>query len=307
MKIDVRLFSILRERAGTARAQLELPEGARIRDAVDRLAALHPAIRSLLQGPQPLPVHYALNREYCAPDQALVAGDELALIPPVSGGSDDGHGMILLSGGFDSPVAAHMVQRSGRRLSAIHFTQEPFTDDASARKAAQLARHLKIERLFVVALGEDLAEFTRRCDHKVYFVLLKRLMVRVAQEIARREDARYLVTGENLGQVSSQTLSNLGVIDAAAQLPVLRPLLGFDKEQILRVAQQIGTFETSKGPELCDLLGPRYPATRTTLPQILAEEAKIDLEGLVRAAAQRARLVPLEEFPVPDPDAAACA
>jgi molybdopterin converting factor subunit 1 len=306
VKIQIRLFSILRDRAGTASTELELPAGARVLDAVARLAQEHPRVGPLLSGASPLPVQFAVNREYVQPDQALRAGDELALIPPVSGGARDGRGMLLLSGGFDSPVAAYLVKRSGRELVGVHFTQEPFTDDASARKSAALAQILGIDRLLVVSLGEDLAEFTRRCDHRVYFVLLKRLMVRIAQELAHQEEASFLVTGENLGQVSSQTLPNMGVIDAAATLPILRPLLGFDKEQIIALAKTIGTYETSCGPELCDLLGPRYPATRTTREQIDAEEKKVDLALVIRNALGRVRVVtPASAAPV-DANAAAC-
>jgi thiamine biosynthesis protein ThiI len=263
-------------------------------------------VGALLQGAEPLSVQFALNREYVSKDQTLCAGDELALIPPVSGGASSERGMLLLSGGFDSPVAAYMVKRAGRELVAVHYTQEPFTDDASARKSAQLAQILGIDRLLVVSLGEDLAEFTRRCDHRLYFVLLKRLMVRIAQELAHREGATFLVTGENLGQVSSQTLSNMGVIDAAATLPILRPLLGFDKQQIIGIAQTIGTYETSCGPELCDLLGPRYPATRSTREQIDIEEKKVDLDAIVKSALTRVRVVVPAQSPGVDVNAAAC-
>jgi thiamine biosynthesis protein ThiI len=302
------LFSILRERAGAATAQLELPEGAQVRQAVDHLVRRFPRLAPLLEGAQPLPLQYAVNREYVAAHQTLSAGDELALLPPVSGGSGASDvGMLLLSGGFDSPVAGSLVQRSGRRLLAVHFTQEPFTDDASARKSLQLAKILGIETLFVVDLGNDLAEFTRKCDHKVYFVLLKRLMVRLAQEVARREAATFLVTGENLGQVSSQTLSNMGVIDAVAALPILRPLLGFDKEDILRIAQSIGTYETSKGPELCDLLGPKHPSTSTSRDQIDAEEAKVDVPAIVAAALSRMRTVRTQDAAPPSTDLVGCA
>ncbi|MBI2078600.1 MAG: MoaD/ThiS family protein [Euryarchaeota archaeon] len=297
MRIEVRLFSLLRDRAGASRVELELPPGSDLRAAAERLADERPGLRALLGGESRLPVLFALNREYAAPDAPLKDGDEVAFFPPVSGGaapgpsgSGLGRGLLLLSGGFDSPVAGHLVQRGGHSLDAVHFTMEPFTDDASARKARALAAHLGLGDLTIVPLGTDLAEFTKRCEHRYYFVLLKRLMLRVAHRIAAKGGAGFLVTGENLGQVSSQTLANLAAIDAAATLPVLRPLLGLDKEDIIRVAQRIGTFETSKGPELCDLLGPRHPATAATLEQIQAEEAKVDMSALVRSALSRAYL-----------------
>jgi thiamine biosynthesis protein ThiI len=108
------------------------------------------------------------------------------------------------------------------------------------------------------------------------------MMVRVAEAVARRDGYSFLVTGENLGQVSSQTLQNLTVIDNAAGIPVLRPLLGFDKQEIISVAKTLGTYETSKGPEICDALGPDKPSTGATLPEILQEETNLDGEELVK-------------------------
>src|SRR3989442_6403530 len=109
-------------------------------------------------------------------------------------------------------------------------------------------------------------------------------MVRIAEAIARREGCAYLLTGESLGQVSSQTLQNLRAIDAAASMVVLRPLIGFDKDETVRIAREIGTFAISEGPEICDLLGPAHPATKASLDQVLAEEARVDVDRLVRDA-----------------------
>ena len=131
-------------------------------------------------------------------------------------------------------------------------------------------------------MGEAFAEVAEKCERRFYFVLTKRLMVRLGDAIADREAADVLVTGENLGQVSSQTLANLKAIDAVARRPILRPLIGLDKQEIVDRAKAIGTYETSKGPEICDLLGPPKPATQARLEQILAEERKIDADALVR-------------------------
>jgi len=192
-------------------------------------------------------------------------------------------GILLLSGGFDSPVAGHLMARQGLDLVAAHFSLEPITDDAAAVKSRQLCRILGISTLYVVRVGGAFAEIAHRCDRRFYFVLTKRLMVRLADAIADREGAQVLLTGENLGQVSSQTLPNLRAIDAVARRPVLRHLIGFDKQEIVDRAKTIGTYEISKGPEICDLLGPPAPATHARLPQVHAEEAKLDLEGLVDA------------------------
>lgn len=305
VKVRVRLFSILRERAGAAQAELELPRGSTLGDAVRALRDDHPSLGPLLEGNERLRLLFAVNREYADRAQRLHDGDEIALLPPVSGGAAEqipaesaGHGLLLLSGGFDSPVAGHLILASGRTLEAVHFTMEPFTDDASAHKARRLAKILGFARLTIVPLGEELAEFTRRCDHRVYFVLLKRLMFRIAERIAGRHGATFLVTGENLGQVSSQTLANLASIDAVSRLPVLRPLLGLDKHEIIRAARAIGTFEASRGPELCDLLGPKHPATATTAARVEAEESHVNLGALIETALTRAHEVILDGAPL---------
>ena len=195
-----------------------------------------------------------------------------------------GRALLLLSGGIDSPVAGHLVARQGFEVLAVHFSLEPITDDAAAVKSRRLAERLGLPRLFVVTVGPAFAEIARACDRRLYFVLSKRLMVRIAEAIARREGCAYLLTGESLGQVSSQTLQNLRAIDQAATFVVLRPLIGFDKEETVRIAREIGTYEISEGPEICDLLGPTHPATRASIDEVLKEEAKLDVDGLVREA-----------------------
>src|SRR5256884_798478 len=199
----------------------------------------------------------------------------------MSGSDMTRKGILLLSGGFDSPVAGHLMSRQGLELVAAHFSLEPITDDAAAVKARTLCDILGLGSLYVVRVGETFAEVAHAANRRFYFVLTKRLMVRLADAIGDREEADVLVTGENLGQVSSQTLASLRAIDAIARRPVLRPLIGFDKQEIVDRAKEIGTYEVSKGPEICDLLGPPRPSTHARLDQILAEETKLDLPGLV--------------------------
>jgi len=194
------------------------------------------------------------------------------------------NGVLLLSGGFDSPVAGHLMGRQGLDLVAAHFSLEPITDDAAAIKARTLCGILGIPSLYVVRVGEAFAEVAHAANRRFYFVLTKRLMVRLADAIADREHADVLVTGENLGQVSSQTVASLRAIDAVARHPILRPLIGFDKQEIIDRAKVIGTYEISKGPEICDLLGPPRPSTHARLDQILSEETKFDVERLVTSS-----------------------
>src|SRR2546426_1265300 len=201
--------------------------------------------------------------------------------PSMLGSNMTRKGILLLSGGFDSPVAGHLMSRQGLELVAAHFSLEPITDDAAAVKARILCDILGLGSLYVVRVGETFAEVAHAANRRFYFVLTKRLMIRLADAIGDREEADVLVTGENLGQVSSQTLASLRAIDAIARRPVLRPLIGFDKQQIVDRAKEIGTYEVSKGPEICDLLGPPRPSTHARLDQILGEEAKLDPDRLV--------------------------
>ena len=205
-------------------------------------------------------------------------------MPSTSGSDMARKGILLLSGGFDSPVAGHLMSRQGLGIVAAHFSLEPITDDAAAVKARTLCGLLEIGSLYVVRVGEAFADVAHAANRRFYFILTKRLMIRLADAIGDREEAEVLVTGENLGQVSSQTLASLRAIDAVARRPVLRPLIGFDKQEIVDRAKEIGTYEVSKGPEICDLLGPPRPSTHARLDQILGEEAKLDLDQLVASS-----------------------
>jgi thiamine biosynthesis protein ThiI len=199
--------------------------------------------------------------------------------------------LLLLSGGIDSPVAGQLLREQGLELEAVHFSLEPFTDAAGEEKAARLASALGLARLHVVPAGPLFAELTKRADQRLYFVLSKRLMARVAGELAPKLGCVAIATGENLGQVSSQTLPNLASIDRAAPLPVLRPLLAYDKVDIVDLARAFGTFEISKGPELCDVLGPKHPSTGAALERVEKEEGRVDIEDLVRQGLETVRVV----------------
>jgi tRNA uracil 4-sulfurtransferase len=187
--------------------------------------------------------------------------------------------VLLLSGGIDSPVAGRMLQRQGIELEALHASLEPITDDASVHKARTLAAQLGLTRLHVAKIGDALARIPRDRDaHKYYFVMQKRLLYRLADQLADQVGADVLCTGENMGQVSSQTLKNLATLEQAARRPVLRPLLGLDKTDIIRLAKAWGSYETSLGPELCDLLGPIKPATLSDAAVVAAHEARVAME-----------------------------
>jgi thiamine biosynthesis protein ThiI len=185
-------------------------------------------------------------------------------------------GLLLLSGGIDSPVAGHIEQQAETEVVAVHFSNERFAGSESVVKVRKLSELLGI-RLHVIDISDQLAEIAEKCNQKYYFVLMKRLMLRLAETIAEQEGCDFLITGENLGQVSSQTLRNLAVIDRATKFYVARPLLIFDKMDIVKIAERIGTFNISKGPEICDVLGPKHPTTQAREDLVLEEEDKLGL------------------------------
>ena len=194
-------------------------------------------------------------------------------------------GVALLSGGIDSPVAAYLIGRQGLELIMVHFDNRPFTSDQEVRKATELMRKVD-EALGVrstkilVPHGKAQAEFAKSCRRNMECVLCRRMMLRVAERIAAKYGAGFLVTGESLGQVASQTLANIYVEERATSLPVLRPLIGFDKVEIERVAKRIGTYAISIMPGLCCTIVPKKPSTYAKISQAVDEETKIDLEKL---------------------------
>jgi len=221
---------------------------------------------------------------------------------PACGGlpvGSSGRALALLSGGYDSPVAAFRLMRRGLACDFVHFTGAPLTGPASAYKAYALARRLARfqgeTRLWLVPLGQAQRELALAGAGALQIVAQRRLMLRVADRIARGHGAHALVTGDSLGQVSSQTLSNLGTVERAAELPVLRPLLAWGKEEIMAEAGRLGTAEISRLPDedCCSLLLPRSVATRTTPAQLDGFERRLDLDDTVEALLAKAQCLPV--------------
>jgi tRNA uracil 4-sulfurtransferase len=208
---------------------------------------------------------------------------------------------LLLSGGIDSPVAGYYALKRGCRTVAIHFHSGPFGDWLGSEfKIRSLVTHLQdygLEaRYYVVPIGEMQREMVVNAPAPPRILLYRRLMFRVAEALTLREGGLALVTGENLGQVASQTLESLGAVQAAATLPVLRPLIGLDKQEIVALAQGIGTYDLSidQSDDCCQFLVPRQVVTRPTVAEIDAAEANLDVEGMVSAAMAAARLESVE-------------
>ena len=203
--------------------------------------------------------------------------------------------VTLLSGGIDSPVAAHLMMERGADMVTLHMDNRPYGGlEHQLTKVRQMAARLeklhgrKI-RQFAAPHGANHAAFMDKCRLGLHCVLCRRMMLRVAGALAQREGAQALVTGESLGQVASQTLQNIATEYPAAPVPILRPLIGMDKQEIIEIAKQIGTYEISIQPGNCCTAVPERPATRAVLADIEAEEAKLDLETLVRSSVDSIR------------------
>jgi tRNA uracil 4-sulfurtransferase len=205
-------------------------------------------------------------------------------------------GTMLMSGGIDSPVALHYLLRQGHEMVAVHMDNRPFTDDSPLAKVVD---HLAVLReryqqpipLYVLPHGPTQVTLMRSTDRHVGCVLCRRFMWRSAEKIAVREGSTFLATGEALGQVASQTLSNMRSATASVELPIVRPLIGFDKQEIERVAKSIGTYGISTRPGVCCQAVPDRPATRSNLVQILQQEERIDVEEMINDCVRKATVL----------------
>jgi thiamine biosynthesis protein ThiI len=217
-----------------------------------------------------------------------------------------GRSLLLLSGGIDSPVAGYMMMRRGCEVDGIHFDAAPYTTRESRDKVIELARILALHeqslRLHIVPFGSLQATLRDGAPGRQLVVLYRRFMMRIATRIAVKEGLSALVTGENLGQVASQTLENMGVIGEATLLPLLRPLLTYDKMETVDLAKRIGTYATSILPheDCCSLFVPPHPETAARLDAIRAIEARFDIDRLVEDAVATTECVLLGEAHSPN-------
>ena len=202
----------------------------------------------------------------------------------------NGHAMLLLSGGIDSPVAGHMMAKRGLELSAVHFYSYPYTSVEARDKVVQLAGIVaeycgKID-ICMVPFTEIQLAISKNCMEDYFTIIMRRMMMRIAQSIAEKKGCGALITGESLGQVASQTMEALNCTQAVCHMPVFRPAIGLDKEEIIQRARQIGTYETSALPyeDCCTVFTPRHPQTKPRLGKVEEQEAKIDVDGLLERA-----------------------
>ena len=201
-----------------------------------------------------------------------------------------GNGLVLLSGGIDSPVAAYMMSKRGLRIEAVHFESFPYTSEMARQKVIDLARKVAAYSgdiyVHVISLTHIQEEIAKHCEEDYFTLLLRRYMMTIASKVAEKHKCRCLITGESLGQVASQTLEAITVTENAASLPILRPCIGMDKEEIVTIARKIDTFEKSIEPyeDCCTVFTPRHPRTKPELHKVLAQEQKLDFDALVEEA-----------------------
>ena len=219
---------------------------------------------------------------------------------PGAGGLPTGVGgraAVLLSGGIDSPVAAYMIAKRGVEIECIHFFSYPYTSEQARDKVLELARLVTryCGRMTVDVVGfTEIQEALRDgCPEEYFTLIMRRFMMRIAQRIALEHGCKCLVTGENLGQVASQTMEAMGVTGAVVSLPLFTPLIGMDKEEIVTIARRIGTLETSILPyeDCCTVFTPKHPKTKPTLAQVEQAEAGLDVEALISRALEQTEKV----------------
>ena len=209
----------------------------------------------------------------------------------------NGKGMSLLSGGIDSPVATWMMAKRGMMIEAVHFHSFPYTSQRAREKveelAALVATYCGRFRMHVINLLPIQEQIVQNCPEEETTILVRRFMMRIAEELAAGNGCNMLITGENLGQVASQTAEALVVTDASVKMPVMRPLIGLDKTDIMDLAKDIGTYDKSIEPyeDCCTVFLPKHPATKPKLERILASESKLDCEGLIREAIEKEEIV----------------
>jgi thiamine biosynthesis protein ThiI len=211
-----------------------------------------------------------------------------------------GRGLLLLSGGIDSPVAAYMMAKRGVEINAIHFHSYPFTSERAKEKVLDLAKIISQYtgefRIYNINLLEIQKAIHENCPEKHMVNHSRRFMMKIAETIAMNHDMKCLITGESLGQVASQTMEGIMATNSITTLPVFRPLIGMDKTEIMDIAHRIGTYETSILPfeDCCTVFLPKHPATKPSLKALIKEEEELDFDGLVKDAIDKMEIITID-------------
>ena len=259
------------------------------------LADRFPDVRPYMHGPD-LTVHVEIREKYAF----VHAGPE-----PGAGGmpiGSNGRAALLLSGGIDSPVAGWMMAKRGLELVGVHFFSYPYTSERAKDKVLELGRKLTVwcgrMSVMVVPFTKIQEEIRAKCHEELFTLIMRRFMMRIAERVAVEYGCGALITGESLGQVASQTMPAMGVTGAVCELPIFRPCIGMDKEEIVTIARKIDTFETSILPyeDCCTVFTPKHPKTKPELSQVEAAEAALDVEALIARALERTEKVTVKYY-----------
>ncbi len=211
-----------------------------------------------------------------------------------------GKAAVLISGGIDSPVASYMMAKRGLELIAVHFASPPYTSVRAEEKVAELlhrvARYTGRIRMFTVPFTEIQEQIRENCHEEYFTIIMRRFMMQISERIARDNGCQALITGESLGQVASQTIGSIACTDAVCTMPVFRPLIGMDKEEIIEISRKIDTFEVSIQPyeDCCTVFTPKHPRTRPVEATVAEEQQKTDCERLIDEAVQNVKLTVIQ-------------
>ncbi|MBQ9854575.1 MAG: tRNA 4-thiouridine(8) synthase ThiI [Clostridia bacterium] len=233
-------------------------------------------------------------------DHAYLCNTETMAVGGLPMGTS-GRAMLLLSGGIDSPVAGYQIMRRGVHVQSIHFASPPYTSERAKEKVLTLAKKVgEYEygmRVHMVPFTKIQMEIHEKCEDGLGTVIMRRAMMRIADRIAKENNCLALITGESIGQVASQTMEALACTDAVATMPVFRPLIGMDKLAIIRIAEEIDTYETSILPneDCCTVFTPRHPVTKPKIDKVEKEEKRLDLETLIEEAVQNTEILFLKD------------
>ncbi len=241
---------------------------------------------------------YTLNLDLRESGETIIFIDTIKMMGGMPNGSS-GKGLLMISGGIDSPVAGYMMAKRGMKLDAIHFHSYPYTSELAKEKVITLskcvANYTGGLNLYIVSFTEIQEAIHEFCKEEYMITLMRRFMMKIAEKIAKNNGSQAIITGESLGQVASQTIESITSSNSVATIPVLRPLIAFDKLDIIEISEKIGAYETSILPyeDCCTVFLPKHPLIKPNLEKVKIEESKLDVDGLIEKALNQVEVIKL--------------
>ncbi|MBO7214646.1 MAG: tRNA 4-thiouridine(8) synthase ThiI [Clostridia bacterium] len=241
---------------------------------------------------------FIVNIDIRESGETFIFTDTVMMMGGMPSGSS-GKGMLMISGGIDSPVAGYMMAKRGMKLDAVHFHSYPYTSEQAKEKVIELTKSVGEYtggiKLHIVSFTEIQEEIHKNCKEEYMITLMRRFMMKIAEKIARNTGAQAIITGESLGQVASQTIESITSSNSVATMPVLRPLIAFDKIDIIKISEKIGTYETSILPyeDCCTVFLPKHPLIKPNLKKVMIEEERLNVEELILNALSNVEVIDL--------------